>query len=198
MSEVQDPDAEHDDDSTIPDAAATTAAVRAAISEVMSEAGNPIAKVVSDNIHHIATVAWKGHPGVADVIGVGDAVQDSIRHLYTPRNGGISSSARTAMEAVSRGVEAWTNGPLSGLSREVMGGHRNVTDLINAAAPGYTSPFDQLRQHRLDAGVGRQCAGGDRQVVHLRVSRRRPTAAVRLRDQPAVRYAVRHGRFDPS
>lgn len=153
------PDAEHDDEPTAPDAAALSTAVRAAVTDVMSEAGSPTAQIVGDNIRSIATTALQTLPGagVADTIGVSSsssAIQDSLRYLQTPLDGSLTSSARSAMEAVSRGAAASIRGPLSGLSPEIMGGHRSITDLITATAPGRTSPLDHLHQRQVDPGCG--------------------------------------------
>lgn len=158
MSEVNDPDAERDDEPTAPDAAALTAAVRAAVTDVMSEAGSPISQIVGDNIRSIATTALQNLPGagVANTIGVSNAIQDSLRHLHTPLDGSLTSSARSAMEAVSRGAAASIKSPLGELSPQIMGGHRSITHLITATAPGRTSPLDHLlHQRQVDTGAGR-------------------------------------------
>ncbi|MFG1930729.1 hypothetical protein ACGFK1_08725 [Mycobacterium sp. NPDC048908] len=150
MSEDQPPDAENEADSTGPDAAA----VRKAVTEMLTGAANPIAQTVSDDIHRIATAALGSNP---EVIGIGNPLQNytsPTSHLQL-LDGGIGSSVHTAMEAVSRGASDWTNGGFSGLSPEIMGGHRNITDLITANTLSYTSPIAQLHQHQFDVGIGR-------------------------------------------
>lgn len=154
MAEVHDPDAERDNEPTA-DPAAVAAAVRAAATNVMTQASGPIAQFVGDNIRSISADALQNFPGagVADAIGVSSAIQDSLRHLH-PIDGGLTSSGRTAMEAISRGAVASIKSPLSGLSPEIIGGHRSITDLITATAPDRT-PLDHLHQRQVDLGVGR-------------------------------------------
>ena len=123
MTEVHDPGAERDNEPTA-GPAAVAAAVRAEATNVMTQASSPIAQVVSDNIRSISATALQNFPGagVADAIGVSSAIQDSLRHLH-PIDGGLTSSARTAMEAVSRGTVASIKSPFSGLSPEIIVGH---------------------------------------------------------------------------
>ena len=112
----------------------------------------------SPGIRSIATTALQNLPGagVANTIGVSNAIQDSLQHLHTPLDGSLTSSARSAMEAVSRGAAASIKSPLGELSPQIMGGHRSITDLITATAPGRTSPLDHLlHQRQVDTGAGR-------------------------------------------
>jgi hypothetical protein len=181
MSEDQAPEDEPEADSSGLDAAALTAAVRGAVTEVMTGAGNPIAQVIGDDIHRIATAALGSR---REATGIGNLLQDytsPISHL--PRfDGGIGSSAHAAMDSLAAsksviderlhrydfgvtrlaGVQSAMNALSSyqrtfenALPRYDFGLEQHLLGVQSAmdALTGYRSAFDNV-MHRYDFGVG--------------------------------------------